>query len=396
MSRPPKPPEPITVDPWRAAVRANLGKKDERWLWRAIGPRIDGRRREVSLGRITRLEARARLLELAGESPDPRAQSERPTGFEEVQHLIRGWLAHVKVTSGEGSQTYQTYHRRARLHLKTSSLWREPIEALRLGVLEDYMVARLRAGAAGSTIEAELNAVRAAWTWGRRRAIVDDVQLKLPRVPDTGRVYNDYNPTDGEVAAVAGWLDDRPPNRGRRKAIWQGQGVRGIWAWGLRIGELATLRRDRVVLWPEAEWQQDGVWRGMAEVHGKSGMRRVPVIPAAWDVIVFMDQVAPWAGGEDYVMRTRPSAVRTLKDSIADACEALGQPRWSPQSIRRSVVDRLYATTGPKTAAAILGHSMRVAWKHYRRVRPEEMAGALGAARLPRGQVIPLKTEGSG
>jgi len=55
---------------------------------------------------------------------------------------------------------------------------------------------------------------------------------------------------------------------------------------------------------------------------------------------------------------------------------------FRPHGVRRHVVDQLYATTDPGTAARILGHSAEVALAHYRRAKESDTRAALESAGL--------------
>lgn len=367
-----KRPKPFGVGSIRVRV-AEGPREDGRWRWRAdrAAGTVDGRERRETVwsGWGTRAEAEAAVL---AELTRAGRRHEVAEGVETVRALLELWLPDA--ARDDRSERTTAARDGCAVRIARSALGDALLSALGYLQIEEY--ARSYPGAT-STLGQDLRALRAAWTWGRRRGLVPDRDLPPYRIRHDGGRYSRYTPEPEEVALVLAEL--------RARSEWAWRAAYLLWATGCRPDEVATL-----------EWS--GVRGRAIHVVGKTGPRRVPLRASVWAELASWErgrQAEPSrhpddTGGLDTVVGVRPATVRSrLHDHLAAACERAGVPRWSPYGLRRAVVDRLYdASSDPSTAGAVLGHSESVAIRVYRTVRPRRAAAAVEAAAL--GEVLDL------
>lgn len=227
---------------------------------------------------------------------------------------------------------------------------------------------RLREGGATRTVRDELKTLAAAWRWGVEVGLCQGAAPAAEVIVKP--TNNHYTPSPGEVAIVLRHLQGEGPE-------WVARWVRLAWATGARRAEIGGLL-----------WSNLNVARRTLTVQGKTGER---VIPISADLV---RELESWTRQGATLIGVRPSLVSRLPTLLGEVCGACEVPVFSPHGLRRAAVDRL-ARSGvdPATAAALLGHSPEVMLRHYRRVTPEDLAGAAERldSPLPAGQAIPLR-----
>lgn len=343
-----KTPKPIRVAGYSCSVLAARGQRDDgRWYWR-----IRHAQAVAESGWYTREEVERVAAGLVV-APDRRRAPECRT----VRDLLELWLG-VKVERAP-ERSVQTWTATARALV--AQLGDVQVERLTLAQLDSYVSTRRAHGCrkkgeegrgiASMTISRELRILREAWTWGRGRGYTPDRDLATPKVSNAPEREHP-TPTPEEVVLLLGGLSG-----------WPYLAVRILAATGLRLGELATLRRDHIRV------DGDVVW---LDVSGKTKERPVPVFgPVARELRAI-------AGEEGLVLPMAPGSVATLLPiRMREACEEVGIPAYTPHALRRMAVDRLYTSGADVGASAkMLGHSPEVALKHYRNARTAEVIEA--------------------
>lgn len=351
-----KRPKPIAVG--KVRVRVHSGpRKDGRWRWRADRPAgfrlVEGRRVDVRepiwSGWATPDEAEAAVIAtLAG-------RGEAHVGHDDVRtvfDLLDVWIADYELRA---RSPRTSRHRR----YCAERLGRHAIGAVAIGridraAIERYQREALLAGAASTTRE-DLVTLRMAWAWARERELVPDRPMPVvqQRVTCRDAVYNHYTPSVGEIAQVLWYLADHWP--------WAYRAARLLFATGARRHEIAGM-----------EWEQLDLDAGVARIAAdtKTGERLIALHP---DVVA---ELRTWPREAELVHGVAAStATGTLNNRIRAACEALKLPRWTCKGLRSAAVRQLFRRgADPGEESAQIGHSPKVALRHYDEVSAEELA----------------------
>lgn len=353
----PRRPSARTIGPVSLSV-VRGPDKEGRWYWRA---RVGQEVKWTGWGFVSEAEREVAALVAADGLDAPRNPETAPT-IQDLLELWNGWMAErPDVTEG----TVKNALRRSRTLLPILGAVRA--ERLDLSTLEGFRDARIRSGAASRTVDLELRLLRQAWGWGRSRGLIPDKDL--PKVSVRVRdVRERYTPPPAEVEAVLSHLSG-----------WPYIVLRLLASTGCRRGEIASLTWDKVDLQGRT-----------LLVTGKTGTRRVPIVPEVADWLATLPRATATVHG------TSPSnATGALWRFLDKACKRAGVPRWTPHGLRRAAVNALYRCTDPSVAGKILGHSPVVALQTYRQVTDEEAReamekAALGAT-LPGSKVLPFQ-----
>lgn len=356
--------EPATVRP----LRPPRASDQERWYWQARAT-VDGCRIVVWSGWATPQEARRAVASALARGPvGPQVFAVRDVRT--VRDLLRYWLGGQQERPELSAYTRRGYRSSARRiaaalgPCQLSRLDQPAIERWRADALRRY---------APATVRADLSVLRAAWSWGRSVGLCQDRSLPAIRVAG-GPVRLRTTPSAADVAAVAAHLDGWP-----RIALLLLAGT------GARIGEIAALRWDDVVL---------ARGRATATLCGKTGTRTVPLLGDLPAVLEAWKREQP-----ENASRVLGVAHATVTSEfgprlLADACSRADVPRFTPHGLRRAAVDALArAGADVAAAAALLGHSPSVMWDHYRNVTSDDIRSAGEVARLgqlPAGAVVPF------
>jgi len=268
----------------------------------------------------------------------------------------------------------------ARLYVGAFLRWWEAggagadLGAVRVRHLHDFVVAESDRGLAPATVYAEVNALRRFFAW----LVAEEV---LPADPTTalasprrhaGRV-DVYSPA--EAAAVLAHTASLDDLRGRqRHAI-----IATLRYTGVRAGELANLRLDRVDL--------DG---RRLEVLGKGSRHRLLAVPGPLAVVLeaFLTEVRPQLPTTPYVfVNTHPfvpdpdkrCSVSALQRECRLAARGAGLPgRHYPHRWRHSYATELIrAGMGVAQVQRQLGHASIVSTMLYTHLDVEDIRTAL-------------------
>ena len=399
MPRKSKRPAKVVVHPVHARV-VRGPDADGRWYWQGrIFEGEGGGDRTVLSGWYRRPALIAAIHELI--KHDGLDQPTEPAAeVRTVQDLLEAWLG-SRADAADLEAATKRASRSSAQRLVGPADGRTALGSVLLRHLDKRHLEHYRdtVGGAESTVARDLKTLRSAWRWGRDIGHVPDRTLPSLRRPGKTRaakaVYTRYTPTEPEVAQVIEKI--RRP--------WAKRAVILLYATGGRIGEIATLRWGAVApYWRELPMRGDerlcdveGLdlhWTALdaasVVLDGKTGPREVQLHP---DVAA---ELASWrpddAQPEDGVWGVTPATATTrIQAELAQASEALGLPRLSPNGLRRAAERALYRTREVDVAASIMGHSPETAIRTYRAVTAEERARVVAEAGLS----IP-RTRGAG
>lgn len=340
-----KKPEPRACGDIRYRVVRGPREADGRWYWRAERY-FSGGGETVWTGWGTVGEADQQVARLAGGKAATGGQAET------VRDLLAYWLGAQEERQDIAPATLviRTYQCKAAI----GGMGAVRLDRLDRGTMERHRDQRLRAGAAPRSVAGEIGVLRQAWRWGRECGLCPDRELPGVRVKIETRRKTPA-PRAGVVTAalehLTGW---------RRLAVLLLEGT------GCRLGEIADLT------WAQVDFQLQEI-----EVRGKTGARRVPLLPQL--VTALEEARPPDPRPEARVLGVSASTSRSLlRRDIAAACAAAGVARFSAQGLRKAAVGALYRSgVDVGTAAAVLGHSPAVALSHYRDVTEEDRRDAL-------------------
>ena len=363
---PRRPKRIVVADVIVRAIRGPKPDDRDRFYWQAQRS-VDGVRQTVWSGWATRAEATRIVIDLVALSasrPQLVPLGEDPlsaTQLATVTDLLETWVGSRLSRFEAGDLTIYGYQnsKTDAGHIK-DHIGDTAIARLRKADIEGLRNARLREGAASSTVHRELKALRSAWKWARGDGYVPD--RDLPKVPiKVTPVREKYNPTPDEVWRVVDHMEGWAKFVGGMQA-----------ATGARVGEIAQLT-----------WTDIHFGSGHLKLRGKKGPRLFPITDKVREVLSWGDPDAVHPHG------TTENMVRGHLSSreLLEACEAAGVRRFTSHGFRRAAVDRLQrGGVDIKTAADLLGHSPTTMLEYYREVSTEDLqsaAAVLGDVKQP-------------
>lgn len=338
-------PKPFAV----GRVRVNIVRERDAepcYYWRAIDNH-DGRR-TLWAGWATRDQAEAATIAAIANPgrEGPRVQT--------VTDLLQFWGGHLENErpdlSPESVKSYKLSVRRLKARAGTVL-----VERLHLAL--DALKAALLRGLSERTAAVDLDRLRAAWAWARPKGLVPDRALVVPSIDVPERVRR--TPSQDEIGRVFA----------RVNIPWRKLGLRLLRATGMRIGEVATARRDGLDV-PRCE----------LTIRGKTGER---VVPIPKQLALDLAEHAMSHGRPELLGVTYHAARNGIDKGLRAACVEADVPVFSAHALRRAVVDRM-ARRGVEVAVAakMLGHTPDVMWAHYRQVTAEDIHKAAAQAGL--------------
>ena len=405
------------------------GERDGRWYLRAY--RNDaGAEVKVWAGRATRaeLEAAVHAAMAADAAPAARPVSWVPTTLAELLawYVDRHDKRQISLDAKRNVRT-------SSVHL-ARELGGVDLLHLREHHLEDYRdhMGGASMGYADSTVRLHLETLRtvcrAAVKRGWMRSVPD--MPTLAKVPK--RKVPDYTPTRAEALAVLEQLHGWP-----RLAF-------AIQCYtGMRIQETAILRWSHLQVWSQPEGEVAGVihlphvkgaktgarqiplrvellaefeaWQGedrgaktqpLPRLHVQTWLlmlaRGLPVMEVARQTGAHPDKVRNarnrWGGvwprpagkprqPEHRILGVSVRTAQGINTHLAEACEALGIPRFTSHAMRRSMAD-LLARWGVDiaTAALLLGMSPEVMMRYYRKPKAQDAVQAMARVEMQAAQ----------
>jgi integrase len=362
------PRRPRSKVPGLVVVRGPHKDEPRVWYWRfrrgAAGSST------LWTGWATKLEAERTAYAILAD-PDDSASLTSGGGPQTVRQLLRLWGRH------QDQRLQDPHHPDGSIRPRTATTYRSCARrvARSLGDIDlrrvDARELRRFAGESRApvTIRLDLTILAAAWSWGRRRGLVPQVDLAIPHVAVVERVK--YTPSPGDVAAVLTHLEGR--NR---------LAVKLMAATGARSGEIAHLTWDRVDL-----------TNLLVTLVGKTGSRDVPISEEVADALY---EAQTWRRHRgNFVLGATPLTVgggpSGVGYALKMACHAANVRPFAPQALRRLASSRLLAAgVPPLLYEHVMGHSFKVARKHYATTSETARRDALALLVLPRGEVVHL------
>lgn len=349
-------------------ARAIRGPNGDTWYWRAER-HADATTETVWTGWATLAELPAVLGAVA--SVRPAKAPEVPSVLVTARDLLEHWYA--------GQNTREDIRAKTKVVDRyfadqlCDGLGTVPLRTIGFGDLERYRDTRLRAGAATRTVEHEIRKFGQAWRWGRRRLLVPDREIDLPKIRVTA-TRPKRTPTLDEVRCVLMAMD---------QTSWPYVATLIIAHTGLRIHEVAALQ-----------------WRDLRLDGGEPVLNVPDRTKTGWRLVPITTRLAAvlraWRGGARRDARVFTVAEGTMLTSLSQrylpaACDRAGVERFTPHALRRMVVDSLYdAGVEPATAGKITGHSPLTALRNYRGVAVERRRSAMALAGLDLLNILPL------
>jgi integrase len=362
-----------------------------RWYWRVERSDRTGGRDQVATGWWHESAVGLALTQLeVGLMPEP----PKDLRVRDLLELYLGSKAEQGAITAESLASLRTTARRILVVISE-----QPVMALSSMVLTGYVTHRLRSPAkrapqiealakkrlpprlaAPSTVQQEINLLRAAWAWAATVGAVEPRPFPPVTVPGARgmrrvTVNNRHTPTPEDVREVEFAFATRKGAVGRDMLLL----FQLLALTACRISEIVSLTRGSVDL-----------NLGTLKVNGKTGERTLPLVPRASALLSAHlslmpdDPTAPVFAGKS----TRSQFTLRLNE----ACAKAGVTRFSPHGLRRLGVTFLYGSgTDPGVAAAILGHSPEVALTYYRQVSQPEKQRAMEQAFRAMGTPGPTK-----
>lgn len=346
-------PKPFSVGTVRVRVIRGPHKEDgQRWYFRAERYEgTDGRTVWTGWGTVAEVMRAVAALVAEGQEIAPRAARPRDTLCETIRDLLEFWIGEQETRSESHEIRPGTLKsRRGSARHLTRLIGDVHVDRITSHTLETYKDRRLREGTATSSVAVEIEAFLMAWSWGAERGLNPKEPLRRPTIKQTP-VMDKYTPTVQEFRDV---LDALPVGR---TGPWAANALRVIGYTGARPGEIAALT------WGDIDFTKCEI---RIPASGKTGRRTVAVPPE------LMEHLEAYRGDREPAPTERVWPITAgsfrawLPKLVAEACDAVKCPRWSPKGLRRMMADQ-YRRAGVDVATymAQMGHSIRIALRDY-------------------------------
>jgi len=289
-------------------------------------------------------------------------EDDNNNGVPTLSEVVDQWYDHVQSRVDLAPSTIQTYGR-ATDHLVVWGSGR-PLGTVDLS---EYVLWRRRARMAPRTIALELRIANAMFTWAKKEDVVAaEADLRIPKLKIDRRrfVLNHYTPTPSEAGkAIEAMVNDD----------WKLAALL-LARTGARVGEVVYLRgRD-------LDEPGGRVAFGATDDSSKTGLRWFPLDDAS---LVMLKGRSDLGDDPMFDFHNVTAPIQALERRLVRGCKDANVSRFSPQGLRRMVVNRLMrAKVDPGTAAALTGHSIQVMLRFYQTVSDEDRRAAVEAARL--------------
>lgn len=346
---------------WRAQVRraglyraATFGTKREAKDWAAS------------------IETQAQHIAAGGYAPVPKGST--------VSDLIDKYMETVAKTPGKTKEATLAMLKREIGHIR--------LAGLNAVVLRDFIDRRIKGGAGGVTVAADLSFLSAVLKWGRHARhldIPDRLALEAReslkhRGLETRSRERDREPTDAELARLYAHWGARPRQRIDMPLL-----CRFALATGMRQDEICRLQVEDV-----ERKARTVVIRDRKDPRNKAGNdQTVPLLPDAWAI------VAPLIQDRDVgdIFGVRAASVST---AFTRACKELGIENLHFHDLRhRATAEFFRMGLDIPRVALLTGHKTWAMLRRYTDIKPADVHAAIEAkpAKSPRqrGKVLHFK-----
>ncbi|MEQ6614203.1 site-specific integrase [Pseudomonas aeruginosa] len=243
------------------------------------------------------------------------------------------------------------------------------LTALNAVVLRDFIDRRIKAGAGGVTIAADLSFLSAVLKWGRHARkldIPDGLALEarkglVHRGLSTRSVEREREPSDDELHRLYEYWDSNP-----RQRISMSTLCRFALATGMRQDEICRIRVEDV-----DRNARTVIIRDRKDPNKKAGNdQTVPLLPGAWAI------VEPLLEGREAgsIFGVRAASVST---AFTRACQALQIQDLRFHDLRHRATAQFFrAGLGIPQVALLTGHKTWAMLRRYTSIKPEDVHAA--------------------
>ena len=312
----------------------------------------------------TTIDAQAHHIAVAGYAPIPKGAT--------VADLIDKYTDTYQKTPG-------------RTKVATLAMLRREIGSVKLAVLNavvlrDFIDKRIKAGAGGVTIAADLSFFSAVLKWGRHARHLDiPERLALEareslkhRGLDTRSSEREREPTDAELRRLYEYWQSNA-----RQRIDMPMLCRFALATGMRLGEICRIQVDDT-----DRGAKTVIIRDRKDPRNKAGNNQtVPLLPRAWEI------AEPLIEGreEGSIFQASPASVST---AFTRACAALDIEDLHFHDLRhRATAEFFRMGLDIPRVALLTGHKTWAMLRRYTDIKPADVHAAIEAKRPKKGGV---------
>lgn len=270
--------------------------------------------------------------------------------------------------------------------LKADQLGKVRLQSLSALHLRDFVDRRVKAGAGGVTIAADLSTISAVLKWGRHARRLDlpvelatDARRDLPyRGLTTRSRERDREPTDAELARLYAHWESNPAQRIPMALL-----CRFALASAMRLGEICRIQIEDV-----DHIGRTVVIRDRKDPREKIGNdQTVPLLPAAWEIVAPL--LKGRTSGEIF-----PYRAESVSTAFTRACAALGIEDLHFHDLRhRATADLFRMGLDIPRVALMTGHKTWAQLRRYTNIKPADVHAAVQAKA---GAVVPFPGNRSG
>ena len=286
-----------------------------------------------------------------------------------LSDAVRAFALHHVRELGHSPRTAESYLRDLSWILPEEAGW----DRLEAGALRKRFAARLRAGAAASSMSRALAALRSFCRWARRQGWMEGdpaADLSSPRgsrhlvpVVSAERIAAAIS----SCRALAGSAEGPDADRNRRAALV----LELVWGSGLRLAELVGL-----------DWRDVDLEARQLRVLGKG--RKERIVPLTDPAVAALREWRPRTPGTGPVVPGRNGRIgrRTIERDVEAALSANGDgtPAW-PHALRHSFATHLLDGGADLVSVqTLLGHSSISTTQVYTHVSVERLKAAYALA----------------
>jgi integrase len=273
----------------------------------------------------------------------------------------------------------------ATLALLKREIGKAPLASLSAVVLRDFIDRRLKAGAGGVTIAADLSFLSAVLKWGRHARHLDipeDLALQARaslkhRGLSTRGQERDREPTDDELARLYAHWQASPRQRIDMVTL-----CRFALASGMRQEEICKLEVDDV-----DRAARTVVIRDRKDPKNKAGNdQTVPLLPEAWAI------VEPRLEGRAGELVFGGVLAASVSTAFTRACQAIGIEDLHFHDLRHRATAQFFRLGLDIPRVALLtGHKTWAMLRRYTDIKPADVHEAVARHEAGQRNVVPMK-----